>query len=112
MKLTPCCTATATLAALCIGLTMLGAGPAAAQDRASVDPTTITGNKELPKVLYIVPWKKPIPGALAARPRTSLLDEALAPVDRQEFRRQLDYRAQLATPDPTTQTPAPQEKPQ
>ena len=30
MKLTPCRTATATLAALCIGLTMLGAGPAAA----------------------------------------------------------------------------------
>jgi len=83
-------------------------------DRATVDPTTITGNKELPKVLYIVPWKKPIPGALASRPRTSLLDEALAPVDRQEFRRQLDYRAQLAKTSPPSspgsQTPAPQEK--
>jgi hypothetical protein len=90
------------------------AGSAQAQDRATVDPTTITGNKELPKVLYIVPWKKPIPGALASRPRTSLLDEALAPVDRQEFRRQLDYRAQLAPPSspqsPSSQTPAPQEK--
>jgi hypothetical protein len=93
-------------------LIALAAAPATAQDRASVDPTTITGNKELPKVLYIVPWKKPIPGALAARPRTSLLEEALAPIDRQEFRRQLDYRAQLTAPAPIPQTPAPQEKPQ
>lgn len=81
------------------------AGPALAQDRADIDRTTITGNKELPKVLYIVPWKKPIPGPLASRPRTSVLDEALAPIDRDEFRRQIQYRAQLAPP-----TTAPQEK--
>jgi hypothetical protein len=56
-------------------------------------------------VLYIVPWKKPIPGPLAARPRTSVLDEAIAPVDRDEFRRSIQYRAQLAQP-----TTAPQEK--
>lgn len=77
---------------------------ALAQDRADIDRTTITGQKELPRVLYIVPWKKPLPGPLAARPRTSLLDEALAPVDREEFRRQLNYRAQLAP------TVTPQEK--
>lgn len=91
-----------------------------AQDRADIDRTTITGNKELPRVLYIVPWKKPLPGATASRPRTSLLDETLAPVDRDEFRRHLDYRAQLAQttppapPTPSTPvpnpTPAPQEK--
>ena len=81
------------------------AGPALAQDRADIDRTTITGNKELPKVLYIVPWKKPIPGPLAARPRTSVLDEAIAPIDRDEFRRSIQYRAQLAQP-----TTAPQEK--
>lgn len=90
-------------ALLCVAAT---ATPA--QDRADIDRTTITGNKELPKVLYIVPWKKPIPGALASRPRTSLLDEALAPVDRAEFRRQLHYRAQLASPP--TASPVPQEK--
>ena len=87
-------------------LALVCALPAAAQDRADIDRTTITGNKELPKVLYIVPWKKPIPGALAARPRTSLLDEALAPIDRDEFRRQLNYRAQLANPSvPQEKTP-------
>ena len=67
---------------------------APAQDRADIDRTQITGSRELPKVLYIVPWKKPIPGDLSGRPPVSVLDEALAPVDREVFRRQVDYDAQ------------------
>ena len=63
-------------------------------DRAELDRTQIIGNRELPKVLYIVPWKKPIPGDLSGRPPVSVLDEALAPVDRDVFRRQVDYDAQ------------------
>ena len=66
-------------------------GPAFAQDRAEIDPTKIIGNRELPKVLYIVPWKKPLPGDLAGRPPVSVVDEALAPVDRDVFRRQVRY---------------------
>ncbi len=66
---------------------------ALAQDHADVDRTQIIGNRELPKVLYIVPWKKPLPGDLAGRPLISVLDEVLAPVDRDVFRRQLQYAA-------------------
>ena len=66
---------------------------AAAQDRADIDRTQIIGNRELPKVLYIVPWKKPVPGDLSSRPLDSVLDEALAPVDRDVFRRQVRYDA-------------------
>lgn len=62
-----------------------------AQDRAEIDRTQIIGNRELPKVLYIVPWKKPAPGDLSNRPLESVLDEALAPVDRDVFRRQVRY---------------------
>lgn len=76
-------------------------------DRADIERTQIIGHKELPKVLYIVPWKKPLPGDLSGRPRTSLIDDLLAPLDRTEFRRHLDYRDQLA-PAPTSS--APQEK--
>ncbi len=72
--------------------------PLWAQDRADIDRTQITGSRELPKVLYIVPWKKPLPGDLAGRPVASVLDEALAPVDRDVFRRQLQYDAQLKPP--------------
>src|SRR5450755_719664 len=35
--------------------------PAAKQDQADLERSQIIGNRELPKVLYIVPWKKPGP---------------------------------------------------
>jgi hypothetical protein len=77
----------------------------AAPDRADLDRTQIIGNRELPKVLYIVPWKKPLPGELAGRPVKSVLDEALAPVDRDVFRRQMQYDAQLRPAAPPAATP-------
>jgi hypothetical protein len=88
--------------------TLLVAGPAHAQDRADIDRTQIIGNRELPKVLYIVPWKKPLPGTLSGRPVASVLDEALAPLDREVLRRQIVYHAQATAPAPAaTPTPAP-----
>jgi hypothetical protein len=75
-------------------LGLLGAA-VQAQDRADIERTQIIGNRELPKVLYIVPWKKPLPGQLLGRPVQSVLDEALAPVDRAVFRRQVEYGGQV-----------------
>ena len=60
-------------------------------DRLVLGRTEITGNQELPKVMYIVPWQKSDPGDLLDRPLNSLLDEVLAPIDREEFIRQVDY---------------------
>ncbi len=85
---------TVSLTAVLAGIT--ACGYAHAQDRADIDRTQIIGNRELPKVLYIVPWKKPLPGTLHGRPVQSVLDEALAPVDREVFRRQVGYNAQVA----------------
>ena len=76
------------------GLGLALAAAAAAQDRAAIDRTNIIGNSELPKVLYIVPWKQPLPGVLDGRPVHSVLDEALAPLERDVFRRELAYGAQ------------------
>lgn len=66
-----------------------------AADRADLEGTSIIGSRELPKVTYIVPWKKPLPGDLVGRPVQSLLDEALAPVDRDVFRREVEYHGLL-----------------
>ena len=77
-------------------LVLATAVPAHADDKADMERTKIIGNRELPKVLYIVPWKKPAPGELPGRPLKSVLDEALDPVDRDVFRRQVQYEAQLA----------------
>ena len=60
-------------------------------DRLELDKTVVTGNRELPKVLYIVPWKRANLGDLPGQPFNSLLDEALTPVDRDVFRRELRY---------------------
>jgi predicted lipid-binding transport protein (Tim44 family) len=62
-----------------------------AKDRIELDTTQITGNRELPRVLYVVPWKRSDLGDLAGRPTNSLLDEVLAPVDRDVFKRQNHY---------------------
>ena len=64
-------------------------------DEIELGRTEITGNQELPKVLYIVPWQKSDPGDLMGRPVNTLIDEVLAPVDREEFLRQVDYYGDL-----------------
>ena len=69
--------------------------PARADDRADLEGTQIIGSRELPKVLYIVPWRPPQSGELAGRPVESLMDEALAPVDREVFQRQVEYHSHL-----------------
>ena len=68
-----------------------GAPKGNAKDRLDLDSTQITGNRELPKVLYIVPWRSAEMGDLVGRPVNSLLDEVLEPVDRDVFRRQNRY---------------------
>ena len=76
-------------------------GPNAVRaDRLDLDTTVVTGNRELPKVLYIVPWKKAELGELPAQPFNTLLDEVLAPVDREEFRREVKYYGTVAAKDP------------
>lgn len=86
------------IASIWLAATGAAALPAAAQDRAEIDRTPIIGNRELPKVLYIVPWKKPLPGQLSGRPVASVLDEALAPLDREVLQRQIRYHAQATAP--------------
>lgn len=60
-------------------------------DTLDLGTTSITGNQELPKVLYIVPWKKSDLGDLVGRPVNTLLDEVLEPVDPEVFERHLSY---------------------
>ncbi len=102
------------LTAACLALAALAllglAQPAAAQDRADLAPSQIIGNRELPKVLYIVPWKKPLPDALNGKPPVSVLDEVLSPLDRDVFRRQQRLQTQAQTQaqaQPTSPATAP-----
>ena len=70
--------------------------PNIATDQLSLGSTSVTGNQELPKVMYIVPWQKSDPGELLGRPVNTLLDEVLSPIDRSEFLREINYYDDLS----------------
>lgn len=80
-----------------------------ATDHVELDQTTITGNRELPNVMVIVPWKESTPGDPGKAGR-SLLDDALEPLDREEFRRELQYgralRSKSVQPKSPSSSPA------
>ena len=62
-----------------------------AEERLELDGMAVIGNRELPKALFIVPWKDPEAAMAPDRPLNSLIDEALQPVDPDVFRRKLEY---------------------
>ena len=71
------------------------ASNAIAQERLEMQGTSIIGNKELPKVLYIVPWKSAPDIDLETPAYRSVLDEAMQPVERTSFQRQVNYYHRL-----------------
>jgi hypothetical protein len=82
-------------ATLAMVLLVTGAQSEDQLDRLDLDSTLVKGNQELPRVLYIVPWKESSLGDLQGKPVNSLLDEVLAPLDREVFQRQVRYFEQL-----------------
>ena len=62
-----------------------------AEQQLDMDGMAVFGNRELPKALFIVPWKDPEAGLAPDRPVNSLVNDALQPVDPDVFRRKLDY---------------------
>lgn len=80
---------TALLTLVCLTISL--AYPASqAEDRIDLEGTSIRGNRELPKVLYIAPWKRPGMSDLG-RPLDSLVNEVMAPLERREFQRQIKF---------------------
>ena len=63
-------------------------------DRLELESTSVTGNEELPKVMYILPWKATDISELRGKPLNSVMDEVIAPVDREVFQRQVKYYGQ------------------
>lgn len=77
---------------VCLGC-ISGATVAQAQER-KAEPA----NQELPKVIYIVPWKKAVQGEVSTgRPLVSVLNDEPAPLARDVLRRQIQYSSSQAT---------------
>ena len=56
-----------------------------------MEGTEIIGNKELPRVLYIVPWKSVEKFEIESPPITSIMDQPLTRIERASFRRTIRY---------------------
>jgi len=66
----------------------------ASEERIDMKGISIIGNKELPNVLYIVPWKSPDLPDMNEPPLATLIEAALEPVDRESIlRKELYYKA-------------------
>lgn len=76
--------------ALALLLALVSPGAPAAQ-RLEMEGTAVFGNKESPNVLYVVPWRqaKRLTGMLP--PEMNSMEGLLAPLDRDVFRRQVDW---------------------
>lgn len=66
-----------------------------AADRINLNGVKVKANTELPKVLYIIPWKQAPVGDLVGKPVESLLDETLSSIDRNIFLREVSYYESL-----------------
>ena len=82
---------------LCVCVILFSAVMATAEDGSEDKPSeakelsgmSIVGNDEAPKSLYIVPWKSSEIGAETSL--DTMLNEGDVPVDRDVFKRQLDF---------------------
>lgn len=69
--------------------------PLLAQEARVVLRSTVVGNQEQPKVLYIVPWQQADSPDLIYRPMQSLVDGVFREIDREEFLRELHYQEKI-----------------
>lgn len=70
-------------------------GVAFAADRLKLDDTSIVGTRELPKVLYIVPWKNTRLGSLSTVAETGTFEAGMVPLDREIYQREVEYHGML-----------------
>jgi len=57
--------------------------------------STVTGNQEQPKVLYLVPWQNAERPESLYQPMQSLVKTLFSPLERSEFLQEVDYRQQV-----------------
>ena len=73
-----------------VGLSAV-AGQVMSADRLELEDTAIVGSRELPKVLYIVPWKESRMGTLAGVSEKGSFKDSMTVLDRDVFLRELKY---------------------
>ena len=83
------------LVIICLFVSLGVFSNAHAEDRIELDRISIKGSRELPKVLYIVPWKSARLGSLSVSAGSQSFDTEMEALDRDVFRRQVQYYGML-----------------
>ena len=73
----------------------LASATATAETELKAEGMKIYGQSELPKVLYIVPWKRREANEIDMPASKSLASDILEPIDPEIFRRQIHYHQLL-----------------
>lgn len=77
----------------CVLTCLVFGGSVQAEESIDMKGLSIIGNKELPNVLYIVPWKSPELPDMNEPPLATLINAALEPVNREAIlRKELYYQ--------------------
>jgi len=79
-------------------LLALAAQWAASQEAVVTLRSTVTGNQEQPRVMYILPWQQPGAMQFEYTPGSGLAQDLFTRIDREEFLREMNYREMLSAP--------------
>ena len=85
-------------------LLLLAPSAGAAREAVVTLRATVVGNREQPRVMYILPWQQPEGANVKLSPADYLAQDLYQAIDREEFLRELDYRAKLAAPTEQSDT--------
>ena len=80
------------ISAFILMLALTEANLVLAEDRINMEALSIIGNKELPNILYILPWKHSDLPDMVEMPLSGLINDALKPIDRKTLLRQQLYQ--------------------
>jgi hypothetical protein len=84
-----------TAAALSLALAASSAVAAEPEVKLKSEGMKVYGQSELPKVLYIVPWKRRQANEIEMPASQSLASDVLEPIDPEIFRRQIHYHEMM-----------------
>ena len=81
-----------------LGILLLLPNVSLAQEAVVTLRSTVTGNQEQPKVMYIVPWQPSLTTEFEYLLGSGLAQDLFTEIDRDEFVRELSYRRMITRP--------------
>lgn len=67
------------------------------EDKITMDSLQVIGNKEMPNILYILPWQTAQLPSMVELPLSGLIQDALQPVDRESMLRRKYYQQVMSS---------------